>query len=132
MVPAIGMVRKRYDPAQTEIAPEYVVKSAKTADDFEARRFAEHLYYQLEGGAHRGESVKSPTFKHVFEQWKKSLGRSGGIILRASTRARGLRSGRGSWRATTRPPPSRKVINRSGSSISSRATRFRSSAEFGV
>jgi hypothetical protein len=24
-------------------------------------------------------------------------------------------SGRGSWRATTRPPPSRKVINRSGS-----------------
>jgi hypothetical protein len=73
MVPAIGMVRKRYDPAQTEIAPEYVVKSAKTADDFEARRFAEHLYYQLEGGAHRGESVKSPTFKHVFEEWKKSL-----------------------------------------------------------
>ena len=52
----------------------YVVKSAKTADDFEARRFAEDLYYQLEGRARRGESVKSPTFKHVFEEWKKSLG----------------------------------------------------------
>ena len=52
----------------------YIVKSAKTADDFEARRFAEDLYYQLEGRARRGESVKSPTFKHVFEEWKKSLG----------------------------------------------------------
>jgi integrase len=52
----------------------YVVKSARTADDFEARRFAEDLYYQLEGRARRGESVKSPTFKHVFEEWKKSLG----------------------------------------------------------
>ena len=52
----------------------YVVKSAKTSDDFEARRFAEDLYYQLEGRARRGKSVKSPTFKHVFEEWKKSLG----------------------------------------------------------
>ena len=52
----------------------YVVKSAKTPDDFEARRFAEDLYFQLEGRARRGESVKSSTFKHVFEEWKKSLG----------------------------------------------------------
>ena len=40
----------------------------------------------------------------------------------SNSRARGYEaisgspcSGRGSWRATTRPPPSRKVINRSGS-----------------
>src|ERR1035437_8208522 len=45
----------------------YVVKSTKTTDDFEARRFAEELYYQLEGRARRGEPVKSPTFKWVFE-----------------------------------------------------------------
>jgi hypothetical protein len=32
----------------------FVVKSAKTKDDFEARRFAEDLYYQLEGCARRG------------------------------------------------------------------------------
>jgi len=51
----------------------YIVKSAKTADDFNARRLAEDLYYQLEGRARRGEAVKSPTFKQVFEQWKASL-----------------------------------------------------------
>ena len=51
----------------------YVVKSTKTSDDFEARRFAEELYYQLEGRARRGESVKSPTFKRVFEEWKASV-----------------------------------------------------------
>ena len=51
----------------------YVVKSTKTSDDFEARRFAEELYYQLEGRVRRGESVKSPTFKRVFEEWKASV-----------------------------------------------------------
>jgi len=51
----------------------YIVKSAKTPDDFEARRFAEELYFQLEGRARRGETVKSPTFRYVFEEWKKSL-----------------------------------------------------------
>src|SRR6476646_4908401 len=51
----------------------YIVKSTKTADDFEARRFAEDLYYQLEGRARRGESVKSPTFKRVFGEWKASV-----------------------------------------------------------
>jgi integrase len=54
-------------------ATGFVVKSAKTADDFEARRFAEDLYYQLEGRARRGESIKSPTFKRVFEEWKAAL-----------------------------------------------------------
>ncbi len=51
----------------------YVVKSTKTADDFEARRFAEELYYQLEGRARRGESVNAPLFKRVVEEWKASL-----------------------------------------------------------
>jgi integrase len=51
----------------------FVVKSSKTPDDFEARRFAEELYYQLEGRARRGESVKSPTFKRVFDEWRASL-----------------------------------------------------------
>jgi integrase len=50
----------------------FVVKSSKTSDDFEARRFAEQLYYQLEGRARRGE-VKSPTFKRVFDEWRASL-----------------------------------------------------------
>ena len=63
----------------------YVVKSAKTPDDFEARRFAEDLYYQLEGRARRGESVKSPTFKHVFEEWKKSLSVDRRVRSRAYT-----------------------------------------------
>ena len=36
-------------------------------------RFAEELYYQLEGRARRGEPVKSPTFKWVFEEWKASV-----------------------------------------------------------
>ena len=35
-------------------AKGFLVKSAKTKDDFEARRFAEDLYYQLEGRARRG------------------------------------------------------------------------------
>ena len=51
----------------------YVVKSTKTSDDFEARRFAEDLYYQLEGRVRRGKSVKSPTFKRVFDEWKASV-----------------------------------------------------------
>jgi integrase len=51
----------------------FVVKSSKTPDDFEARRFADELYYQLEGRARRGESIRSPTFERVFEEWKASL-----------------------------------------------------------
>jgi hypothetical protein len=37
----------------------FVVKSTKTTDDFEARRFAEDLYYRLEGKARRGEPINS-------------------------------------------------------------------------
>ena len=51
----------------------FVVKSSKTPNDFAARRFAEELYYQLEGRARRGEAIKSPTFKRVFDEWKASL-----------------------------------------------------------
>ncbi|MFG3596471.1 hypothetical protein [Bradyrhizobium sp. RDI18] len=49
----------------------FVVKSAKTTDDFEARRFAEDLYYRLEGKARRGEPINSPTFRRVFTEWAK-------------------------------------------------------------
>src|SRR5882672_5876429 len=44
---------------------------AKTTDDFEARRFAEDLYYRLEGKARRGEPINSPTFRRVFTEWAK-------------------------------------------------------------
>jgi integrase len=47
----------------------FVVKSTKTTDDFEARRFAEDLYYRLEGKARRGEPINSPTFRKVFSEW---------------------------------------------------------------
>jgi integrase len=53
----------------------FVVKSTKTTDDFEARRFAEDLYYQLEGRARRGESIRAPTFKRLFEEWSQVLER---------------------------------------------------------
>ena len=49
----------------------YVVKSTKTTDAFEARRFAEDLYYRLEGKARRGEPINSPTFRRVFSEWAK-------------------------------------------------------------
>lgn len=49
----------------------FVVKSSKTADDYEARRFAEDLYYRLEGKARRGEPINSPTFRRVFSEWSK-------------------------------------------------------------
>ena len=51
--------------------PGFVVRSTKTTDDFEARRFAEELYYQLEGKARRGEPINSPTFRRVFAEWSK-------------------------------------------------------------
>jgi len=49
----------------------FVVKSAKTTDVFEARRFAEDLYYRLEGKARRGEPINCPTFGRVFAEWAK-------------------------------------------------------------
>ena len=49
----------------------FLVKSSKTTDAFEARRFAEDLYYRLEGKARRGEPINSPTFRRVFTEWAK-------------------------------------------------------------
>lgn len=49
----------------------FVVKSTKTTDDFEARRFAEDLYFRLEGKARRGEPINSPTFRRVFTEWSR-------------------------------------------------------------
>jgi integrase len=49
----------------------FVVKSTKTTNDFEARRFAEDLYYRLEGKARRGEPINSPTFRRVFAEWSR-------------------------------------------------------------
>jgi integrase len=49
----------------------FVVKSTKTTDDFEARRFAEDLYYRLEGKARRGEPIHTPTFRKVFTEWSR-------------------------------------------------------------
>lgn len=50
----------------------FVVRSAKTTDDYEARRFAEALYYELEGKARRGEPIRTPTFRQVFNEWAKA------------------------------------------------------------
>ncbi len=47
----------------------FVVKSSKTTNDYEARRFAEDLYYKLEGKARRGEPIKTPSFRQVFAAW---------------------------------------------------------------
>lgn len=49
----------------------FVVKSTKTTDDFKARRFAEDLYYRLEGQARRGEPINSPMFQRVLSEWSK-------------------------------------------------------------
>src|ERR1700692_4828554 len=49
----------------------FVVKSTKTTDDFEARRFTEDLYYRLEGKARRGEPIYSRTFRKVFAEWAR-------------------------------------------------------------
>jgi hypothetical protein len=49
----------------------FVVKSTKTTDDFEARRFAEDLYYRLEGRVRRNEPVNTPLFRKVFLEWAK-------------------------------------------------------------
>lgn len=56
-------------------AKGFVVKSAKTIDEYEARRFAEDLYYQLEGRARRGEPLQSRPLKRVFEEWSEVVER---------------------------------------------------------
>jgi integrase len=51
----------------------YVVKSTRTSDFEEGKRFSENLYYELEGRIRRGEQLKSPSFKRVISDWKKEL-----------------------------------------------------------
>ena len=55
----------------------FVVKSSKTRDEFEARRFAEDLYYQLEGRARRGELLRAPPLRR-FADWSRSLSSESG------------------------------------------------------
>jgi integrase len=50
----------------------YVIRSSKTMDQFEARRFAEDLYYEIEGKLRRGEQIKDQPFSEVFEDWKNN------------------------------------------------------------
>lgn len=50
--------------------PGYIVRSLKNPDLDGATNGARKLFYMLEGRALRGEPVRVPTFKRVFEQWK--------------------------------------------------------------
>ena len=47
----------------------YVVKSTRTADFDEGRRFSEDLYYELEGKVRRGKVIKPPPFEKVAKEW---------------------------------------------------------------
>jgi integrase len=49
----------------------YIIRSAKTTDEYEARRFAEDLYYETEGRLRRGENINHHPFKKVFKEWAK-------------------------------------------------------------
>jgi len=68
----------------------FVVKSTKTTDDFEAGRFAEELYYQLEGKARRGEPINSPTFRKVFAEWSRVP--VADQVVRSAVNRRGVRT----------------------------------------
>ena len=54
------------NPAWTGRLKIPIRQVAKTTDDFEARRFAEDLYYRLEEKARRSEPINSATFRRVF------------------------------------------------------------------
>jgi integrase len=64
----------------------YVVKSCKTSDFYEARKFSEDLYYELEGRSRRGEALRSHRFSKVVQEWEREYpglmkGRSDQYIL---------------------------------------------------
>ena len=46
-----------------------MVKSTRTADFDEGRRFAEDLFFKLEGKVRRGEVIRSPSFKKVAKEY---------------------------------------------------------------
>ena len=50
----------------------YVVKSCKTTDFYEGRRFSEDLYYELEGRPRRGQTLTNRSFRQVFTEWSKT------------------------------------------------------------
>ena len=47
----------------------YVIRSTKTSDYNEGKRFSEDLYYELEGKVRRGETLKSPPFSKVVAEF---------------------------------------------------------------
>jgi integrase len=56
-------------------ATGYVIRSTKKSDFYEARKFAEDLYDNLNVKVKSGGQLKSPTFKKVYEEWKESFRR---------------------------------------------------------
>jgi len=52
-------------------ATGYVIKSAQTSDEFEARRFAEDLYDELRLKVKSGGSLKSKSFSKAFFEFQK-------------------------------------------------------------
>ena len=47
----------------------YVIRSTKTTDFNEGKRFSEDLFYELEGKVRRGEVLKSPPFDKVVSEF---------------------------------------------------------------
>ena len=47
----------------------YVIRSTKTTDFNDGKRFSEDLYYELEGKVRRGEVLKSPPFDKVVTEF---------------------------------------------------------------
>ena len=64
---------KWYARIKVKEAKGFIRKSTKTTDYEEAKRFAEDLYYELEGKVRRGETLKSPPFRRVVAEWKSAL-----------------------------------------------------------
>jgi len=54
-------------------ASGYKIKSSKTGDLDEAKRFAEELYEQTYMHVLNGGSIRSRTFRQVFDEWEKSI-----------------------------------------------------------
>ena len=51
----------------------YVIRSTKTSDFNDGKRFSEDLYYELEGKVRRGEVLKSPPFDKVVKEFINKL-----------------------------------------------------------
>ena len=47
----------------------YVIRSTKTSDFNDGKRFSEDLYYELEGKVRRGEVLQSPSFDKVVKEF---------------------------------------------------------------